>query len=419
MRVVVIAHGLWYGGAQAIILNYLSLLRNRVDLEVIVSRGCDQRFLKDLKEIQVPVHMAPHKIVNGYPDLVVENVGDVIKRADIAWISDVEYLTALRIKKLSDIPIVAHLHSYALICPWWDVSYGFQEACARSCRYNIRRYVSCRILRTHFFQWRFHRYSEIRKVLAVVRAPLAYFKWRSFFVKTIDNAIKDIDAFIAVSKAVKKIHLLHLPELRRKPFEVIYNPILIPREAIERSLAMEERTNIIMYSSGFSVVKGVHILLKAIREVSKEISDVRLVVTNVNEVGREMLSYVARKEGVDRFVDVVGYVPRDKLYELYSHSRAVIMPSVWPEPFGLVAAEANMLGVPVVASSIGGLPEIVEDGVTGYLVKPNDPHSLAEGIIRVFKSNFSREEIHKRTFRKFNPYITVENLLKFFKALSI
>ena len=58
----------------------------------------------------------------------------------------------------------------------------------------------------------------------------------------------------------------------------------------------------------------------------------------------------------------------------------LVVPSVWYEVFGLVAAEAMAHRLPVIASRIGGLPEVVEDGVTGLCVEPNDSDALAAAI---------------------------------------
>ncbi len=72
-------------------------------------------------------------------------------------------------------------------------------------------------------------------------------------------------------------------------------------------------------------------------------------------------------------------------------ARAAVVPSLWPEAFGLAAAEALAMGVPVVASRVGGLQEVVEDGVSGYLVPPGDHEALADALER-----FIRDPDHSR-----------------------
>ncbi len=82
-------------------------------------------------------------------------------------------------------------------------------------------------------------------------------------------------------------------------------------------------------------------------------------------------------------VEFLGFRTGDDLWELYRGARAVVIPSVWEEVFGLVALEAMAAGKPVIASQIGGLPEVVEDRFTGLLVRPGEVKELAEAMQRL------------------------------------
>jgi glycosyltransferase involved in cell wall biosynthesis len=75
-------------------------------------------------------------------------------------------------------------------------------------------------------------------------------------------------------------------------------------------------------------------------------------------------------------------VPVDEVTQLYSHAAVFACPSVY-EPFGLINLEAMACEAPVVASGVGGILEVVQDGVTGFLVPPARPDELAEKIRRV------------------------------------
>lgn len=76
-------------------------------------------------------------------------------------------------------------------------------------------------------------------------------------------------------------------------------------------------------------------------------------------------------------------VPHEQVMTAWRHALLGVVPSVWPEPFGLVAVEAMSSAVPVVASRTGGLPEIVADGVTGILVTPGDTAELRAALLRL------------------------------------
>jgi glycosyltransferase involved in cell wall biosynthesis len=79
-------------------------------------------------------------------------------------------------------------------------------------------------------------------------------------------------------------------------------------------------------------------------------------------------------------VSVHEAVPRPRLWELMSHALAVLCPARWEEPFGMVAAEAQACGTPVVAYRRGGLQEVIVDGVTGFLVPPDDVGAAADAL---------------------------------------
>jgi glycosyltransferase involved in cell wall biosynthesis len=107
----------------------------------------------------------------------------------------------------------------------------------------------------------------------------------------------------------------------------------------------------------------------------------RLVVAGAGDADflRELVG-LAAKLGIGDRVELVG--PRDTagLAELLSTVHAVVVPSVWEEPAGLVAVEATLARVPVVASAVGGIPEIVGDDGEVLLCRPGDPEAFAAAL---------------------------------------
>ena len=94
-------------------------------------------------------------------------------------------------------------------------------------------------------------------------------------------------------------------------------------------------------------------------------------------------------------VEFAGWLQKDALTRRLASTDVVVMPSLWPEPFGLVGPEANRHGVPVVAFATGGIPEWLHDGVNGCLA-PGDPPTvdgLADALIRCLRSLESSDEL--------------------------
>jgi len=110
------------------------------------------------------------------------------------------------------------------------------------------------------------------------------------------------------------------------------------------------------------------------RQAAESLPDVPMRAAGSYD-GNEQL--VARAPGSLEFL---GQVDRNHLDSFYANSRIVVLPSVCYEGFPMILPEAMLRGKPVIASRIGGIPEIVDDGVTGLLFEPGNAEDLAEMI---------------------------------------
>ncbi len=117
--------------------------------------------------------------------------------------------------------------------------------------------------------------------------------------------------------------------------------------------------------------KGVHVLIDAARATG-------LPVKIVGD-GPDM-EWLRHQAGAMMNVEFLGSLPRPRVLELMRTARAVIVPSVWWEPFGLVALEPQGLGTPVIASNIAGLAEVIVHRQTGIQVEPNDVQQLSQAM---------------------------------------
>lgn len=120
--------------------------------------------------------------------------------------------------------------------------------------------------------------------------------------------------------------------------------------------------------------KGVGVLIRAARLLDAE------VVICGDGFGLGAMQRLARRLGVDQQVRFTGWLSPEALARELAEASIVVMPSLWPEPFGLVGIEALAAGRPVVASATGGVADWLEDGVSGLCVKPGDPSALARAL---------------------------------------
>jgi glycosyltransferase involved in cell wall biosynthesis len=133
-----------------------------------------------------------------------------------------------------------------------------------------------------------------------------------------------------------------------------------------------------LYFGRLVAEKGLDTLIKA----SAEAAGIRVAVAGEGpERPRlERLAHDLEVKSGARGVEFLGYVERGRLNAIVSRAMCVVMPSIWFENFPYAVLEAFALGKPVVASDIGGLPEMVEDGRTGFLVAPGDAGGLARAL---------------------------------------
>ncbi len=221
MRVLALAHGLGFSGAQVSTLEFFELIRSRVELKVLTCEGADRKFLDALGAMGIKTYRVPCRTSSGYPILAIEQAQKRVERTDAVWITDVEYSVASRIKRIKNVPVVAHIHSYALVCPWWGAMYGLREVCMARC--SVWRIVGCK--------------QGINRELARVglldgvragaywlldfgKGSLDYFRWKRIIVSVVDP----VGVFVAVSNATRDVVVSHLPEVGDR-VEVVYNPV--------------------------------------------------------------------------------------------------------------------------------------------------------------------------------------------------
>jgi glycosyltransferase involved in cell wall biosynthesis len=122
--------------------------------------------------------------------------------------------------------------------------------------------------------------------------------------------------------------------------------------------------------------KGVDMLVRAAAQLRTPEAQVVVVGDGPNRAGIEN---EIERLGLRRRVHVTGFVPHDQVPAVLAHADVFVMPSVYEE-MGSALVEAQWAGVPIVATRVGGIPDVVEDGVTGVLIAPRDPAALARAV---------------------------------------
>jgi len=130
--------------------------------------------------------------------------------------------------------------------------------------------------------------------------------------------------------------------------------------------------------------KGIGILIEAAPRVLAAAPSAKFIIAGTGGYLNEAKARAAAL-GISEKVFFLGFIPDEDRDRLFKVADVAVFPSLY-EPFGIVALEAMAAKTPVVVSSVGGLAEVVEHNVTGLTVYPNDPESLAWGIIQTLQN---------------------------------
>ena len=145
-----------------------------------------------------------------------------------------------------------------------------------------------------------------------------------------------------------------------------------------RRFAMDNE-KIILFMGRLVYEKGIQHLISAMPKILDHYHDVKLVIAGKGGMLDELKAQ-ANNLGISQKVYFAGYLNSKDVQKMYRCADISVFPSTY-EPFGIVALEAMLAGVPVVVSDIGGLNEIVEHGVTGMKSYAGNPNSIADSIL--------------------------------------
>lgn len=142
-------------------------------------------------------------------------------------------------------------------------------------------------------------------------------------------------------------------------------------------------TGFLLFVGRLRIRKGLEVLLHAMARIRGEVPDLCLVVAGDGEHRGRLEAAVARL-GLGRQVVFLGRCSAGQVRTLMTDARALVVPSIY-EGMPLVILEAMMAGLPVVASRVSGIPEVVQHGRTGWLVAPEDVEELARVLVTVVR----------------------------------
>lgn len=200
-----------------------------------------------------------------------------------------------------------------------------------------------------------------------------YWLKKAILRKTIKNA----DAVITLTEDMKK----KTSECYNRDIFVIPNGITLNRYEKKQSLNIDISNDekVILYVGRLNAIKGVEYLIEAMDKVNRNYSNARLLLVGDGNL-RRILENRVEKLGLSRCITFVGLVSTQDVSKYLANADIFVLPSL-SEGFPNVILEAMAVGLPIITTKIRGLPEIVKEGINGYLVDPKNSDQLADKIL--------------------------------------
>lgn len=247
------------------------------------------------------------------------------------------------------IPIVYTAHDLKSVCPNYQMlNHG--EVCEK-CLHG--KYINC-------FKTSCMKDSKLKSLLATMEADV--YKCRKTYRK--------MDLIITPSEFYKR----KIDEAKIADCPVIHMTNFLPQGT--QYSAVNKVGDYILYFGRLSREKGIITLVEA---YSRSNCDLPLYIVGTGSVKEEVEGKIKELSMADK-IKLLGFKSGRELKDIVAASHCVVLPSEWYENGPYSIMEAMAVGKPVIVSNLGGLPELVDDGVTGYIVPAKDAEKLAEAI---------------------------------------
>jgi glycosyltransferase involved in cell wall biosynthesis len=226
-----------------------------------------------------------------------------------------------------------------------------------------------------------------------------------------------VDVLIGASQFILDIHTKNGFFEKAKKI-CLPNGIEIKNDLTEEEILekFKNKTFHLLYVGQLSKHKGVEVLIKAVKEIKNE-------NLKVDIVGGPIFyeNYLKDLAGGDKRIVFHGKLLPKEVSKFYQQANLLVVPSVWYEPFGNVILEAFAYGVPVIASKIGGIPELIKPGYNGYLFEPGNSEELKTLLLKLIHHPEELKILAKNAFdlaKKYEISEQIEKLIKIFEDIK-
>jgi glycosyltransferase involved in cell wall biosynthesis len=234
---------------------------------------------------------------------------------------------------------------------------------------------------------------------------------------------KSVHCFVTVSKSAN-YELRRRPGLMSSVRKYIYNGTKVGSVdknrivigGVREELRIPENSPIVLMLATYEARKGHEFLFKAFVDVIQEVPEARLVIAGHGSMSEiQIVERLVESYKLAGIVHLLGF--RNDVVSLLGQSQVVVVPSQHSESFGLTIVEAMAQRIPVVATQVGGIPEVLENGQGGYTV-PLKPGLFAEKVIALLKDSRLRVQVGDSGYKVVKERFSLDRMVEDYYKLT-
>ncbi len=359
------------GGAEKVMFNTAQLLRDHGHKVIFFSLQWKDNYDSEyspyfaLSKESLKGFLSPIKAISSYffHKEAAEKLEQLLERErpDVAQIhlmwGNISP-SILPVLKKHQIPVILTVHDYRMICPAYVFKNGKGQICEQCKGHRFWKCLANKCAKNSYM------------ISGIMAAEMYY---RNFFLHAIDY----IDGFLFVSNFCRSKHVEYMQSFHVKKSIVLHNF----SDMIDKTINIPANSFYFLYFGRLSHEKGI---LTLIRSFSK-LENLNLFVVG-SGTEESIAKDEVRKIGAHN-ISFLGFREGEELKNLIRNARFVIVPSEWYENNPMTIIESYSLSTPVIGAEIGGIPEIIDDGKTGFCFKSGDVEELKMTVLKAHSLN--------------------------------
>jgi len=389
----------YYGGAETVFFNTARILREHGHQVITFSYKRKENIESDQEQFFVKPKEEKSRL-NGLIEyfynseakdkleLLINQEKPDLAHAHLFWGG--LGVSIFSVLKKYNIPLIHTAHDFRMICPAYLFKDGKDQVCEK-CKGK------------YFYNCTLNKCSKGSLLQSLVMTSEMYFRNKFY------HPAENISGIIFVSNFSKQKHLQYEPRFTNIKSIVLYNSV-----AQNETIREKNNSPYFLFFGRLSREKGILTLINAFLDLP----DKKLKIVGTGILYDEILEITKDAKNIE----VLGYMSGSKLHDMVAGAHFVIIPSEWYENNPMTIIESYSLGVPVIGSNIGGIPEIIEDGKTGYIIESHSKDSLKNAVNassqltdeQYFKMSNFATDFAKRNFEETSYY---HRLINFYNEI--